>query len=186
MRLWPIPFRRRPAGHVPGRPRRRHGAPSRSPVGQRVCRSGSRPSAGSRSRLPDAALAGRCASRWEWPTGTASGTWCRCSASNATGSGTYAPRPDRQSSATGGPHRAGSSKYPPAERPPIIRRYLQTVPGARPHIPVDRHAPDSQFQAISPRYPVFRVVPAQQDRPRPAGNSGSQRPRLTQIKDDQQ
>jgi hypothetical protein len=87
-------------------------------------------------------------------------------------------------------HRRATScrliEVPAAERPPIIRRYLQTVPGARPHIPVDRHAPDSQFQAISPRYPVFRVVPAQQDRPRPAGNSGSQRPRLTQIKDDQQ
>ena len=60
-------------------------------------------------------------------------------------------------------HRRATScrlvEVPAAERSPIIRRYLQTVPGARPHVPVDRRAPDSQFQAISPRYPVFRVVP---------------------------
>src|SRR6266545_1132022 len=37
--------------------------------------------------------------------------------------------------------------------------YLQTAPGARPHIPVDRHAAVAEFQAIASRYPVFRVVP---------------------------
>ncbi len=86
-------------------------------------------------------------------------------------------------------HRAMSCRLveiPASERPPIIRRYLQTVPGARPHVPVDRHAPESQFQAISPQYPVFRVVPAQQDRPRNSGSSSGLRSRLTQIKDDQQ
>ena len=46
-----------------------------------------------------------------------------------------------------------------SERPPIIKRYLEKVPGARPHIPIDRHAPVADFEAISPRYPVFRVVP---------------------------
>jgi F420H(2)-dependent quinone reductase len=50
-------------------------------------------------------------------------------------------------------------EVPVPERPPIIKRYLDKVPGARPHIPVDRHAPLAEFIAISPRYPVFRVVP---------------------------
>jgi hypothetical protein len=36
---------------------------------------------------------------------------------------------------------------------------LEKVPGARPHIPVNRHAPVADFEAISPRYPVFWVVP---------------------------
>ena len=48
---------------------------------------------------------------------------------------------------------------PASERAAIIRRYLEKVPGARPHIPVDRHAPLADFEAIAPRYPVFRVVP---------------------------
>jgi hypothetical protein len=56
-------------------------------------------------------------------------------------------------------------EVPVTERAPIIRRYLQKVPGARPHIPVDRHAPMADFEAIAPRYPVFRVVaaPARRD-----------------------
>lgn len=51
-------------------------------------------------------------------------------------------------------------EVPVSERAPIIKRYLEQVPGARPHIPVHRHAPLADFEAISPRYPVFRVVPA--------------------------
>jgi F420H(2)-dependent quinone reductase len=50
-------------------------------------------------------------------------------------------------------------EVPASERPPIIKRYLQKAPGARPHIPVDRHAAVAEFQAIASRYPVFRVVP---------------------------
>ena len=48
-------------------------------------------------------------------------------------------------------------EVPVAERPPIIRRYLEKVPGARPHIRVDRRAPLADFEAIAPLYPVFRV-----------------------------
>ena len=48
-------------------------------------------------------------------------------------------------------------ELPVSERAPVIRRYLQKVPGGRPHIPVDRHAPAADFEAIAPRYPVFRV-----------------------------
>lgn len=47
----------------------------------------------------------------------------------------------------------------PSERAPIIKRYLNKAPGGRPHIPVDRHAPLAEFQAIASRYPVFQVVP---------------------------
>lgn len=43
------------------------------------------------------------------------------------------------------------------ERAPILRRYLQKVPGARPHIPVGPNAPLAEFEAIAGRYPVFRV-----------------------------
>jgi hypothetical protein len=49
-------------------------------------------------------------------------------------------------------------EVPVGERAPIIKRYLQKVPGGRPHIPVDRRAPVADFEAIAPRYPVFRVT----------------------------
>jgi polyisoprenoid-binding protein YceI len=51
------------------------------------------------------------------------------------------------------------TELPVSERAPILKRYLQQVPGARPHIPVDRHAPVTDFEPIAPRYPVFRVDP---------------------------
>ncbi|MGE5291276.1 MAG: nitroreductase/quinone reductase family protein [Micromonosporaceae bacterium] len=60
-------------------------------------------------------------------------------------------------------------EVPVSERPPIIKRYLEKVPGARPHIPVSRHAPVADFQAIASRYPVFRVVP------RPTARTARQR-----------
>jgi len=50
------------------------------------------------------------------------------------------------------------TEVPVGERAPIIKRYLEQVPGARPHIPVDRHAPVADFEAIAPRYPVFRIA----------------------------
>ena len=48
-------------------------------------------------------------------------------------------------------------EVPPAERAPVLRRYLEVASGARAHFPVDRKAPLSDFAAIAPRYPVFRV-----------------------------
>jgi hypothetical protein len=48
-------------------------------------------------------------------------------------------------------------EVPVADRAPILKRYLEKVPGGRPHIPVDRRAPLSDFAAIASRYPVFRV-----------------------------
>lgn len=50
-------------------------------------------------------------------------------------------------------------EVPVAQRAPILKRYLQKVPGARPHIPVRRNAPLAEFEAIAARYPVFRVEP---------------------------
>lgn len=65
------------------------------------------------------------------------------------------------------------TELPASERPEILRRYLRTVPGARPHMPVGPDAPLADFEAIAPRYPVFLVVP-QRRRPR---NSCSPRAR---------
>ena len=42
-------------------------------------------------------------------------------------------------------------------RAPILRQYLEAAPGARAHIPVDRHAPLEEFEQIAARYPVFLV-----------------------------
>jgi hypothetical protein len=46
----------------------------------------------------------------------------------------------------------------PAERPPIVRRYLTLAPGARPHIRVDRSASLDDFAAIAGQIPVFRIT----------------------------
>jgi deazaflavin-dependent oxidoreductase (nitroreductase family) len=46
------------------------------------------------------------------------------------------------------------------QRPPILKRYLELAPGARPHIPVDRAAPLSKFERIAADYPVFRISAA--------------------------
>lgn len=51
-------------------------------------------------------------------------------------------------------------EVPVAERPAIIKRYLDVAPGARPHIPVDREAPLDQFAQIAGQFPVFRIVSA--------------------------
>ncbi|GAB3205620.1 nitroreductase/quinone reductase family protein [Nocardia tengchongensis] len=50
-------------------------------------------------------------------------------------------------------------EVPVPERAAILRRYLDAVPGARPHIPVDRHAALTEFDTIAAEYPVFRVDP---------------------------
>ncbi len=47
----------------------------------------------------------------------------------------------------------------PGVRAPILRRYLELAPGARAHLPVDRHAPLAEFERIAADYPVFCVTP---------------------------
>jgi hypothetical protein len=49
-------------------------------------------------------------------------------------------------------------EIPVQDRAPVIRKYLESVPGGRPHIPVDRHEPVEAFETIAPKYPVFRVL----------------------------
>jgi deazaflavin-dependent oxidoreductase (nitroreductase family) len=63
-------------------------------------------------------------------------------------------------------------EVPVEQRAAILRRYVQKVPGARPHIPVDRHAPTTDFVGISSRYPVFRVESRGVGLRWPAGCSG--------------
>jgi hypothetical protein len=41
---------------------------------------------------------------------------------------------------------------------PDLRAYRRRAPAARPHIPMDKDAPLSQFEQVAARYPVFRVV----------------------------
>ncbi len=43
------------------------------------------------------------------------------------------------------------------QRAPILKAYLKVAPGARPHIPVSKDAPVSEFEKIAAQYPVFRV-----------------------------
>lgn len=44
-----------------------------------------------------------------------------------------------------------------SQRAPILKAYLQIAPGARPHIPVSKDAPISDFEKIASQYPVFRL-----------------------------
>lgn len=43
------------------------------------------------------------------------------------------------------------------QRAPILKVYLQHAPGARPHMPVDKDAPISEFEKIASTYPVFKL-----------------------------
>jgi len=49
-------------------------------------------------------------------------------------------------------------EVPVNERAPVIKRYVEKVPGGRPHIPVDRHQSVEAFQAVAADHPVFRVL----------------------------
>jgi hypothetical protein len=42
-------------------------------------------------------------------------------------------------------------------RAPILRDYLAVAPGARAHLPIDRHAALSDFERIADQFPVFVV-----------------------------
>lgn len=55
---------------------------------------------------------------------------------------------------------------PPA-RAPILRRYLAVAPGARAHLPVDRHAPLKEFERIADQFPVFRIAAVPSSSPDP-------------------
>ncbi|HEY8789082.1 MAG TPA: nitroreductase/quinone reductase family protein [Actinopolymorphaceae bacterium] len=55
------------------------------------------------------------------------------------------------------------AEVPVEQRAAILKRYLQTVPGGRPHIPVDRREPVESFEAIAALYPVFLVKASPDD-----------------------
>ena len=67
------------------------------------------------------------------------------------------------------------AEVPTAERAAIIRRYLEKVPGGRPHIPVSLGAPLAEFEAVAPRYPVFLVIPVDGQLPGPGRGARSTR-----------
>jgi hypothetical protein len=47
----------------------------------------------------------------------------------------------------------------PDRRAPVLKAYLKRAPGARAHLPIDKDAPLAEFERVSPRFPVFRVMP---------------------------
>lgn len=49
-------------------------------------------------------------------------------------------------------------EVPADRRAPLLKAYLQRAPGARPHLPVHKDAPLSEFEQVAAQFPVFRVV----------------------------
>ncbi len=49
-------------------------------------------------------------------------------------------------------------EVPVEQRAPLLRRYLDIAPGARPHFPVTRGAPLEDFERIAAQYPVFHIT----------------------------
>ena len=62
-------------------------------------------------------------------------------------------------------------KVDPEHRAPVLKAYLKRAPGARPHLPVHKDAPLSEFERVAPRFPVFRVVARNRARGRHEGHS---------------
>jgi hypothetical protein len=50
-------------------------------------------------------------------------------------------------------------EVPVDRRAPLLKAYLKRAPGARPHLPVNKDAPLSEFEQVAAQFPVFRVVP---------------------------
>jgi deazaflavin-dependent oxidoreductase (nitroreductase family) len=46
----------------------------------------------------------------------------------------------------------------PEHRAPVLKDYLRRAPRAGAHMPVEKDAPLAEFERVSPRFPVFRVV----------------------------
>ncbi|MCB0244275.1 MAG: nitroreductase family deazaflavin-dependent oxidoreductase [Anaerolineae bacterium] len=65
----------------------------------------------------------------------------------------------------GGAEKVILTEVDAGQRAPILKEYLRIAPGARPHIPVDKDAPLSEFEPIAVDYPVFRVEPAETSQP---------------------
>lgn len=50
-------------------------------------------------------------------------------------------------------------ELPAEQRAPVLKAYLKRAPGARPHLPIHKDAPLSEFEQVAHQFPVFRVVP---------------------------
>jgi hypothetical protein len=50
-------------------------------------------------------------------------------------------------------------EVPPDRRAPVLKAYVKRAPSARPHLPIHKDAPLSEFERVASRFPVFRVVP---------------------------
>ncbi len=64
---------------------------------------------------------------------------------------------------SGGREEVLLDEVPADQRAPILRAYLQRAPGARPHIPVNKDAPLTEFEQIAGAYPVFRLAASRPD-----------------------
>jgi hypothetical protein len=50
-------------------------------------------------------------------------------------------------------------EVPANQRARILKVYFKRAPRARPHLPIHKDAPLSEFEQISSQFPVFRIVP---------------------------
>jgi len=48
-------------------------------------------------------------------------------------------------------------EIPADQRAPILKAYVQRARGGRPHIPVNKDAPLTEFQRVAAAFPVFRI-----------------------------
>src|SRR5215831_13048509 len=59
---------------------------------------------------------------------------------------------------SGGREAIHLDEVPIDQRAPILQAYLQHAPGARPHVPVHKDAPLTEFAQIAAAFPVFRIA----------------------------
>jgi len=59
---------------------------------------------------------------------------------------------------SGGREDVQLEEIPADQRAPLLKAYLQTAPGARPHVPVNKDAPLAEFEKIAAEFPVFRLI----------------------------
>lgn len=59
---------------------------------------------------------------------------------------------------SGGREEIQLEEVPVDQRAPILRAYLQSAPGARPHVPVKKDAELAEFEKVAAAFPVFRLA----------------------------
>lgn len=58
---------------------------------------------------------------------------------------------------SGGRENVQLIEVPVHQRAPLLKAYLQTADGARPHVPVDKDARLEEFEKVAAAFPVFQV-----------------------------